>query len=284
MSKKTLIDSVRVASPCTEDWEQMQGNEQARFCTHCSKNVRDLSAITRKRAMRLVQDSGSNICIRYIPDPSTGQPLFSEQLVRLTRHRPRLLAGVMSASLSLSTFAHAQESPVPATPESEQQIVADQTPVTGSNDQEEVEGSETPKQDPDKSIIEGFVVDETGKVVQDVHLMITNTEDDENDYETTDERGYFKFVDIEPGNYLIRVYGINGLRKAMPPVTVNAGQTLNQYLHVTREKDTDSEETTYFGSGMGGAMAVIPYKLPLTQAVAEGCRFLTFSVFLSRDM
>ena len=114
------------------------------------------------------------------------------------------------------------------------------------------------------------MVDETGKVVQDVHLMITNTEDDENDYETTDERGYFKFVDIEPGNYLIRIYGINGLRKAMPPVTVNAGQTLNQYLHVTREKDTDSEETTYFGSGMGGAMAVIPYKLPLTQAVAEG--------------
>src|SRR4051812_9875288 len=102
MSKKTLVDSVNVASPCSEDWEQMQGDQKIRFCSHCSKSVNNLTAISRKEALRLVRSAGGDVCIRYIPDPTTGRPLFAEQFVRPTRQRPGFLAGVMSASLTLS--------------------------------------------------------------------------------------------------------------------------------------------------------------------------------------
>jgi hypothetical protein len=64
MSKKSIIDSVRVGEPCSEQWEKMRGNDRVRFCSHCTRDVTNLSAINRKEASRLVLASGGNICIR----------------------------------------------------------------------------------------------------------------------------------------------------------------------------------------------------------------------------
>ena len=111
MSKKSFIDSVEVGSPCSEDWNQMQGTDKIRLCSHCVKHVNNLSEMTRKEATKLVRASNGIICIRYIANPVTKRPMFAEQLLQITRRRPGIAAGVMSASLSLSTFAHAQEAP-----------------------------------------------------------------------------------------------------------------------------------------------------------------------------
>src|SRR5436190_304456 len=113
MSKKSFIDSVEVKSPCTEDWEKMHGNDRVRFCDHCAKDVKNLSAVTRKEAMRLVRASGGNLCIRYMQDPVTKRPLFAEQLLQITRRTPSLAAGVMTASMSLSTLTYAQSESIP---------------------------------------------------------------------------------------------------------------------------------------------------------------------------
>src|SRR5436189_1772127 len=108
MSKKSFTGGIEVKSPCTEDWEQMQGNVRVRFCSHCSKHVNNLSELTRREAMRLVRASGGNLCIRYIANPVTRRPMFAEQLMQITRRTPGLAAGVMTVSLSLSTMAYSQ--------------------------------------------------------------------------------------------------------------------------------------------------------------------------------
>jgi hypothetical protein len=108
MKKKHLISSVRVVDPCTEEWNKMVGGDRVRFCTHCAKDVTDLSTMTEREAMSLVRESGGRLCIRYIEHPETRAPMFAEHLVHISRRAPRMAAGVIAASMSLSTLAYAQ--------------------------------------------------------------------------------------------------------------------------------------------------------------------------------
>lgn len=111
MSKKSLIDSIEVKSPCSENWNEMKGSEKVRFCGHCAFEVNNISALTRKQAMRLVRESSGRICVHYIKNPVDNKPLFADKLYQITR-RAGIAAGVLGASLSLSTLAYAQDKPV----------------------------------------------------------------------------------------------------------------------------------------------------------------------------
>ncbi|MCA1557179.1 MAG: hypothetical protein LC731_01410 [Acidobacteria bacterium] len=59
------LDNVRVAAPCTSDWNQMVGDERVRFCKHCSMNVYNLSSMTRREAESLISNAEGRLCIRY---------------------------------------------------------------------------------------------------------------------------------------------------------------------------------------------------------------------------
>src|SRR4051794_34167957 len=48
-----ILDSVRIASPCTASWDAMTGDDQVRFCGQCEKNVYNLSGMAREDAERL---------------------------------------------------------------------------------------------------------------------------------------------------------------------------------------------------------------------------------------
>ena len=61
MSKSSFIDSVEVAAPCHESWDEMAGSETVRFCSHCAETVTNLSAMTRKEAARLVRASDGKL-------------------------------------------------------------------------------------------------------------------------------------------------------------------------------------------------------------------------------
>lgn len=61
----SLLDGVRVASPCTAGWENMTGDERVRFCGDCKKNVYDLSQMTRAEAEDFVREhEAEGACIR----------------------------------------------------------------------------------------------------------------------------------------------------------------------------------------------------------------------------
>ena len=65
------LDDVRVASPCSASWDDMIGDDRVRFCQLCTKNVYNLSALSREDAEALLRADqereglrGEGMCIR----------------------------------------------------------------------------------------------------------------------------------------------------------------------------------------------------------------------------
>lgn len=63
------LDNVRVAAPCTSDWNRMVGDERVRFCAECSLNVYNLSSMSRREAERLISNAEGRLCVRYYRRP-----------------------------------------------------------------------------------------------------------------------------------------------------------------------------------------------------------------------
>jgi hypothetical protein len=59
------LDHVRVAAPCTVDWDLMIGSERMRFCGQCSLNVYNLSGMTRSEAEHLIARNEGRLCVRF---------------------------------------------------------------------------------------------------------------------------------------------------------------------------------------------------------------------------
>ena len=65
MKTNDLLANVRVASPCSARWGHMAGDEQARFCSQCSKHVYNLSAMTAEAATALIREKEGQLCARF---------------------------------------------------------------------------------------------------------------------------------------------------------------------------------------------------------------------------
>ncbi|MBD0325380.1 MAG: hypothetical protein ICV68_03060 [Pyrinomonadaceae bacterium] len=59
------LEHVRVAAPCSADWEQMHGSEKVRFCAECNLSVYNLSEMTKKEAERLIVQNEGWLCVRF---------------------------------------------------------------------------------------------------------------------------------------------------------------------------------------------------------------------------
>ena len=59
------LDNIRVAAPCSADWDRMFGNERVRFCEQCHLNVYNLSEMSRVEADRLISQAEGRLCVRF---------------------------------------------------------------------------------------------------------------------------------------------------------------------------------------------------------------------------
>src|SRR6185436_20514841 len=104
------FNRITIAAPCNADWDAMVGNDQVRFCEHCQLQVTNLSTMTRREAMRLVERSQVRLCVRYVQRANgevlTGQ--LPRKLHHIGRRVSRIAAGAFSATLSVASAA-AQE-------------------------------------------------------------------------------------------------------------------------------------------------------------------------------
>jgi len=58
------LDEIRIAAPCDADWDKMIGDDRARFCALCKKNVYDLSVLSRPQAEALIREKEGNLCVQ----------------------------------------------------------------------------------------------------------------------------------------------------------------------------------------------------------------------------
>jgi hypothetical protein len=209
MKKKRVFQDVRVGSPCTQEWSEMVGNGQVRFCSHCAKDVNNLSSMSRRDAIRFVRRSGGGLCIRYMVDPKTNAPMFAEQLIQISRRAPRVAAGVMSASLSLSTFAYAQggaatpqPSPSPE-PQVEKTLVVrtDFELTTPPSDAKEI--SEPDVVAESGGAIVGTVTDSMKAIVPGAEVWLSDDLGNKILTVSADENGTYRLEGIPAGKYTL---------------------------------------------------------------------------------
>jgi hypothetical protein len=178
--KKSDVDSIRVKDPCNESWDEMTGNDRVRFCTHCAKEVNNISELTRKEVARLVRESGGRLCVRYRTDPKTKAPMFADRVVAFARHGAA--AGVLGASLLGVNAVYAQGAAMP-------QLV--------QIERVEKTGVATAK-------ISGYVTDPNGAAIPYAIVALTNLETMMSFVQNASGEGFYEFKDLEAGKYKLR--------------------------------------------------------------------------------
>ncbi len=248
MSKKSLIDSIQIKSPCSEDWNAMKGGDKVRFCGHCDLNVNNISALTRKQAMKLVRDSDGRICVRYIKNPVDNKPLFADRLYKITR-RAGIAAGVLGASLALSTLTYAQGAPV----------LLKRNPDAQTKTLKEKD-SDKDKTESRTGSISGTLIDQQDAVIPNFKITLTNQKTGQIQTTTTNSDGYFEFRNIDADVYSLKSEGKDGFKaKEIKEITVRAAEDLRQDIEL------DIELVTVMGD-----IAIVSYRSLLHQAVSNG--------------
>jgi len=61
----TPLKDIRIASPCSADWDKMYGDDRKRFCGDCKLNVYNLSGMSREEAESLIIKAEGRLCVRF---------------------------------------------------------------------------------------------------------------------------------------------------------------------------------------------------------------------------
>jgi hypothetical protein len=253
MKKTKYIDQVRVETPCSERWEEMIGNDQVRFCSHCAKDVNNISALTRKEAMRLVVKHNGRLCVRYRTEPRTNRPIFLDTLTKITRRSPAMTAGVMATSFAVATAAYAQSEPQPI-PQNQSQIVLNKT-------------------DGDTSAVSGYVTDPNGAAVPFAVVTLVNEKTFEYRAANASLEGFYEFKDVPPGDYTIKFEGGGFEAKETKNLSLSGGGDLRrdaqlslQSVAETVEVSADLPESGSATMGVVGMVLSIESSNPLVHA------------------
>ncbi|MGD9562113.1 MAG: hypothetical protein AB7F88_07815 [Pyrinomonadaceae bacterium] len=88
--------NIKIASPCSANWNAMQGNERKRFCGECKLNVYNLSGMSRYDAENLLRVSEGRLCVRYF-QRSDGTVLTADCPVGWARVKQRISIAAAAA-------------------------------------------------------------------------------------------------------------------------------------------------------------------------------------------
>ena len=59
------LNNLKVASPCSQDWNAMLGDNRKRYCGECKLNVYNLSGMSREEAEALIMNAEGRLCVRF---------------------------------------------------------------------------------------------------------------------------------------------------------------------------------------------------------------------------
>lgn len=106
---------LEVASPCSEKWESMTGDERVRHCAKCRMNVFNVKELTEAEVVTMLEQATGRVCGRIFRR-SDGTVLTKDCPVGLARLRRRLALVVVTAvALVLGALGWRARSPRCAT-------------------------------------------------------------------------------------------------------------------------------------------------------------------------
>jgi hypothetical protein len=223
---------LRIASPCSADWDRMQGDERVRYCPQCKLNVYNFDAMESVEIESLVRNREGRLCARFYARPD-GTLLTQNCPVGFrakVRRVSRAAGAIFSAATAImsTTFAAAQ------------------TATTTSQ-------STASKRSDAALLLE--VTDQSGAVITNAKVSLTDRE--KKTYEgVTDWKGQLLMPHLAPGTYSVFIAAANFSTNRLE-VEVHAAETKK----ITAKMDVAA-------STMGGVMVtgslveVEPIRLP----------------------
>jgi hypothetical protein len=94
------LDKIKIASPCSANWDEMYGSARKRFCAECKLNVYNISEMTKDEAENFILRSEGRLCLR-IYQRRDGTVLTKDCPVGWARVKRRI-SRVYSAALGLA--------------------------------------------------------------------------------------------------------------------------------------------------------------------------------------
>jgi ankyrin repeat protein len=186
---KHFLKNLTIPAPCTTDWNSMTGNEQVRFCEHCSFEVHNLSQMTRAQAERLVARSNGRLCVQYLQDPNGGPVTLpvGQKLHRIGRRVSQIAAGAFTAALSVSSAIAQESSGIqygnPTPPQTTQPLARW---ALGAS-------------------VVGTITDQNGAVIPGATIAVSSENLNVALYASTDLSGQFRIDGLQAGSYKLRI-------------------------------------------------------------------------------
>ena len=208
--KRDGFDRLRIASPCQTSWEQMRGDDRARFCESCNLHVYNISELTRKQAEALIASTEGRICARMYRR-ADGTVLTKDCPVglRALRRRASKVAGAaVTALFSLCMSVIGQQ----ASQTDKQSVsgVPVKTQAAGSNSQA------------NQGRLVGVIKDPNGAAVGGATVSATNGQTGQKWETLTNDEGLYQFSSLEAGSYTVVVVA-PGFQISSVAVTVRGG-------------------------------------------------------------
>jgi len=94
------LDKIKIASPCSANWDEMYGSERKRFCAECKLNVYNIAEMTKDEAENFILRSEGRLCLR-IYKRRDGTVLTKDCPVGWARVKRRI-SRVYSAALGIA--------------------------------------------------------------------------------------------------------------------------------------------------------------------------------------
>jgi hypothetical protein len=216
---------VRIASPCSADWNQMMGDDRVRFCPECRRNVYNFSSMTEAEVKRLVAQSEGRLCGRFY-QRGDGTMLakncpvgFRGSILRAARVATATLAAIMTTS---SVFGKPAAGAERVTPSLLLQIEAAYPAISIA------------------------VFDPTGASMPDAEVTFRNEKTDERATGKTDGSGVLRMTSLPKGEYEVMVSSPGFRTETIP--------------HVAVPTRSEMRVTLYLGGLMGEVIEVRPSK------------------------
>lgn len=185
---KTKTISIQIAEPCHQNWETMEDRDKERFCESCQKCVIDFSNHTNAEIVKAISEAKNEVCGRLSVEQLNQLNYY---LIAVPSNKNWLkYLGVLAIGASLfvnEAKAIGVKSPVEVTVNKNKSI-KDVKPVRLKK-------------------IYGYVVDEAGKPMAGMRIVITNTKL----FAKTDKAGRYEIVyntKLDPKNNMIKVESI----------------------------------------------------------------------------
>jgi len=193
-----MIDNIRIASPCTADWEQMKGDDRVRHCDACNLKVYNLAAFTEAEIRELVANRKGRLCGRiYRRRDGTVLTQNCPVGLRAVARRISRIAGAVFAFLTVNFSAG-----VP--------LFAQTYTRTNVS----------------QAAIDLEVIDPVGAPVPDAEVILHDPSRKQELHGKTDKHGRFVLAGVRSGRYELTV-SAPGLRAFPQPLELRSGEKLS---------------------------------------------------------